>query len=274
MWHNLYFNEAFDNATKKVLTSGLGAIDHGTGLIVPTNNYMAYESNWLFAGYTTSLRDCRLWHSIMFNCYGLVPSFCKLRCYKVVVKVRNFREMMQFYGLMNSHPCINCAASPLHGKVGKDERYYSSGFFNGFVYCDGLEDALDKYQIVRKLIDDHIEGGQDIPVIVKRSCTEFEKSCGPTDGKFWQEMSKDEVQLQRRIEDMYQPQLTSAVQPDWLKNKIIAGFVRWANTVGDKSWIGFYHDRDNITVKAVTYHHLIEGDKQNGTSKNSHDAGA
>jgi hypothetical protein len=268
MWRTLYFNEGFEQATKNVLASGLGQIDHGKGLIVPTTSAMAYDTNWLFSGYTTSLRDCRLWHSIMFNHYNLVPEFCRLRCYKVVIKVRNFREAFQMHGLLDSAGCINAKVTGLHGKVGVDERYFSSGLFNAFVYCDGLEDALRKYQEVRSLVDEHLEDGKNIAVIIKRSCTEFERKFGATDQDFWQSMSQNDLALQRRLEDMYAPEWSSAVQPDWLKNKIIFRWIRWANTHDDKTWIEFYPGNvDDITMKPVTYQHLVKEMKENGTSK-------
>lgn len=266
MWRKLFFDENFDRATRNILQSGIGKVDTGSGLIVPVNIAMGYDSNWLFSGYTTSLRDCRLWHSIMFNHYNIVPEFCKLRCYKVVIKVRNFLEAMQLYGLMCSSACINAETAPIHGKVGMDERSYSDGTFNGFVYCDGLEDALEKYQMMRKLVDENMEGGENINIIVKRSCTEFEKRFGPTDNEFWQKMTKQELNIQHRIEDMFAPEWSSSVQPDWLKNKIIYRFIEWANKIGDKSWIGVYGP-DTLTMKAVTYHHLAKGDIENGSSK-------
>jgi len=256
MWRKLYFqNEKFEAGIQNCLRSNLTFINPGTGLIeVNQNASMDFNTNWLFFGHTTSLRDCFLWHSVMFNNFDLVPEYCKLRCYKVVVKVRNFLEAMQFYNAILAGPIICGDLMPIHGKVGVDERFYSDGHFNGFVYCDGLEDALERYATVRKIVDEQIPNGKDINIIIKRTCTEFERKYGSTNQEFWQSMSEDELDLQHRIEDIFGTRKVSVTQPDWLKNKIITKMVKWANTCGDKSWIDFFDIDDFITMKAVTYH--------------------
>jgi hypothetical protein len=258
MWRELFFqNEKFEQGVQRCLRSGVAYLNHESGLIEVNNNAGAdYNTNWLYTGQTTSLRDCYLWFSVMFSGFDLVPEFCRLRCYKVVTKVRNFREAMQFHNAILAGPLTTGDLTPLHGKVGIDERFYSDGHFNGFVYCDGLEDALKKYEVVRKLVDTHIPNGKDINVIIKRSCTEFERKYGATDQPFWQSMSEEDLDVQRRIEDIVKSQQSGTGQPDWLKNKIISKMVKWANICGDKSWVDYFDAGDFLTMKAVTYHNI------------------
>lgn len=254
-WRKLKFhNERLQKGIAQFLAAGHGYIEHPTGFIVPNDRQaLPYMGNWIFFGHTSMLRDCYLWHHVMFNHFELVPEFCRLRCYKVVVKVRNFLEAMDFYGLMNANAFLNAEISAIPGKVGMDERFYSDGHFNGFVYCDGLEEALEKYRVVRDLVNEHIPTGPDIPIIVKRTCTEFERRFGATDQPFWQSMPKDELDFQHHLEDIFKGQWTCAVQPDWLRNHLVLKFAKWANTVGDKSWIEYFGE-DFLTMKAVTYH--------------------
>ena len=265
MWRELYFqNEQFERGINRLLNSGTVHVNHSTGRITPIHHSLDAGANWLFFGHVTALRDCHLWHQIMFNYFDIVPEFCKLRCYKVVTKVRNFLEAIQFYNAMLASPHHRADLMPMHGKVGIDERYYSSGHFNAFVYCDGPDDAHVKYTAVRALVDDLIPTGPDIPIIIKRSCTEFERKFGPTNTPFWQSMSPEELDIQHRLEDICDSELISAVQPDWIKNKIIAKMVRWANTVGDKSWLEYFDGPDFLTAHAVTYHEqpVTQGAKQ------------
>ena len=122
MWRKLCFhNKRLEEGVSSFLQGGNGRIDHETGLIVPGPQSMSYNGNWLFFSYTTMLRDCYLWHTVMFRHFRLVPDYCRLRCYKVVVKVRNFTEAMDFYNLMNSAPYLQGEIAPLPGKVGIDE---------------------------------------------------------------------------------------------------------------------------------------------------------
>jgi len=260
MWGSLLFqNPILKQGVRRSLASGLVHINPDTGLIELTANAhsMAYDANWLFFGHNTASRDCFLWHSIMFNCFDhFVPYFCRMRCYKVVFKARSFIEAMRFREVMLSAPHLNSELVPIQGKVGKDERNYSDGAFNGFIYADGLEDALTKYKLVRKLVDNHMEDGKNIPIIIKRTCTEFEQHHGATDLPYWQEFTEEDRQFQTLIEDMYVGIKHSSVQPDWLQNKIISDLTEWANMIGDKTWIDYFGCDDYLTMKAVTYEHL------------------
>ena len=275
MWRELIFhNEKIEQGVRRSIASGLVRINPDTGLVdMSPNAYaMAYDGNWLFFGNNTALRDCFTWHSIMFNCFdGFVHEFCKLRCYKVVVKTRNFIDAMRFRNAMLAAPKEQGSLTPPHGKVGIDERDYTDGYFNGFIYCDGLEDARKKYALVRKLVDDCVEDGKNIPIIIKRSCTEFEKRHGATDSPFWQSMTKEELDFQHLLEDIYAGFKSSSVQPDWLQNKIIAKMAKWANIFSDKTWMEHFDSEDILTMKAVTYHEVKEVvKKQRKPSKVKH----
>lgn len=261
MWRALYFhNKIIEKGMQKALRSGLVRINADSGMvdILPGAHSLSYDANWLFFGYHTALRDCFLWNQIMFECFDhLVPEFCKLRCYKVVVKVRNFLEAIQFYNAVLAGPQHYGDLMPIQGKVGIDERDYTDGHFNAFIYADGLEDALRKYLYIRRMVDEQMVDGRNIGVIVKRSCTEMEREHGSTDKPFWQSMTKDELDLQHHIEDIFVGVKSSSIQPDWLKNRIIVKMARWANACGDKSWIEYFEGgHDFLTMKAVTYHHL------------------
>lgn len=262
MWRELIFhNKKIEQGVRKSLAIGLVRINPDTQLIdlSPNAFAMAFDNNWLFFGHNTALRDCFTWHSILFNCFdGFVHEFCKLRCYKVVVKTRNFLDAMNFRNAVLAIPHTTGGLTPLQGKVGKDERDYTDGHFNGFIYCDGLEDARKKYTVVRKLVDEHVADGENIPIIIKRACTEMEQKHGQTDGKFWQSMTQEELDFQHLLEDIYDDLKHSSVQADWIQNKVIADMMRWANTVGDKSWMQHFNCEDFLTMRAVTYHEVKE----------------
>jgi len=266
MWRQLLFqNKRIKQGVRRSLASRLVRINPDTGLIdlAPDAYAMPFDGNWLFFGHNTASRDCFLWHTIMFNCFeNFVPEFCRLRCYKVVVKTRNFAEAMRFRDVMLAAPHYNAGLTPLQGKIGKDTREYTDGHFNGFIYADGLADALEKYSVVRDLIDKHIPDGPTIPVIIKRTCTEFERTHGPTNLRFWDTFTDEDRYFQSHIEDIYAGLKCSSIQPDWLQNQLISEMVEWANTVGDKSWMEYLECDDYLTMKAVTYHHLAQKEVQ------------
>lgn len=265
MWRDLIFhNEKFEQGVSKALSMGMRINPRSNQIELREDaKAMAYNGNWLFFGNTTAHRDCFLWHSVMFDCFeNFVPEFCRLRCYKVVVKTRNFHEAIQLYNAVHAGLASHAQLCVIHGKVGMDERWYTDGHFNGFVYCDGPIEAQEKYVYIRDIVDRHIDTKfavaqglpPTIPVIIKRSCTEFERIHGPTDQPFWQAMTQEEINYQRHIEDIFKLDIGSFSQPDWLKNRLILKFVKWANIVGDKTWIDYFGGKDFLTMKAVTYH--------------------
>lgn len=261
MWRKLWFDDKYENAIRTILRKRLGRFDANRQLIVPAGEDMLFDTNWLFCGNTVASRDCYLWHSIMFEHFNLVPEYCKLHCYKVVVKVRNFAEAFQFFNLLNASAAIEANLCSIHGKCGIDSRHYTHGHFNGFVYCHGLEEALKKYKIIRRLVNEHLDDGENINVIVKRSCTEFEQQFGPTDNEFWNKITPEEADLERRLRDIFVGFWTAAVQPDWLKNKTFLTWAKWANSVGDTSWVDVF-GKDFLTMSAVTYHPVDEKKSQ------------
>lgn len=270
MWRELKFqNETIRQGIRKSLAKGIVRINPDTGLIdIAPNAYaVAYDANWLFFGYNTASRDCFTWHTIMFNCFdNFVHEFCKLRCYKVVVKTRNFLDVMHFRAAVLGAPQHYGDLMPIQGKCGKDERTYTDSPYNAFIYCDGLEDALKKYQFIRRLVNEQVPDGENINIIVKRTCTEFEREHGPTDGPFWQSMTEDELHFQHLLEDIYVNVKHSSIQPDWMQNKLIFDLAEWANMIGDRSWIHYFEgNEDFMTMKAVTYHQLLIGEAEDKT---------
>jgi hypothetical protein len=153
-----------------------------------------------------------------------------------------------------------------------DTRHYTDCPWGGYFYCDGVEDAMEKYRIIREAVDKHLPNGVSVPVIVKRSCTEFEREHGPTDGDFWQGFPSVDADFQRHVEDIFGGgDWNWTVQPDWMRNKTLLKWAHWANMWGDKTWKDVTHIPD-FTVNAVTYHRSKE-DVENATSKTSDLAG-
>jgi hypothetical protein len=240
--------------------------DAEKGRLIPVSQ-ANYDTNWLFFGYTVGSRDCMLWHNIMFNVFGLVPTFCRLHCWKVVIKPRTVKELIQLYGLAQAIPYLYGFICPLHGKCGIDTRYYTDIPYDGFVYCNSYEEGLEKYEIMRDACNKYLEDGENINVVLKRSCTEFERALGPTDSDVWDQMPEDEIELERKIADMFDGLKQSSVQPDWQKNKTILHWCKFANIFGDKSYLDLFGEDIVETVHAVTYHNKGGGAATIGSLK-------
>lgn len=259
LWKDLWWTEeSFDRFNNTV-----GAnmkLDLHRMKMFPRSLEAASESNWIFFGPHNRAMDCGLWHGIMFKYWNLVPPYCRYRCYKVVVKIPTVETLMRFHNFIQGSAQHLETITPLYGKCGIDERWYSDTPYDAFFYCTGLEDGLDRYETVRNLIRTHFTFAPDLPIILKRTCTEFEKAHGPTNGPYFNEpMSPEDVDLFARLNDIYDPQDFEVHQPAWLINKIYLRWIRFANRHGDKSWLNYYSNSDDfLSVKAVTYHHLLD----------------
>lgn len=271
MWRDLIADEEFWQGVQNVLAAGIGELDADAKKIIPRGKAMALNANWIFFGNSNPTQDCYLWHTIMFDFFKFVPDFCRFRCYKVVVKIRNVAELIEFSNFANALPAAKSLqyVCPIHGKCGIDQRDYSDIPYDAFFYCDGLEHGLEIYNVVRKAVTEWFDDGENIDVILKRSCTEFERDKGPTNNEYWNTFTEDDRRLQNRLEDIFDGFKRYPIQADWHKNRIILRWIKFANMFGDKSWVDYYGGNDFLTMKAVTYHHLLNegGDKAKRKSR-------
>lgn len=117
-------------------------------------------------------KNCR--HSQdLFEMYHMVPPFC-YDCWKVVVRPRTHAELISLRNLQREmateDPDVWC-------KCGIELRTYVPGLYGGYFYTNSKEDGLKRLQQVRKRIKYNTTIG-DVPVYLKRYCTEFEKELG------------------------------------------------------------------------------------------------
>lgn len=252
MWHKFYFDEDTEKKLGSIFASGSYEIDERSGLAVPATRG-GYVSNWLFTGVTDSRRDCFFYHSTLFSHFQFVPSTCRFRCWKVVVGLNTFAEAFRWWGVMQAMPFFYGLVCPLHGKVGMDVRYYTSKPWASFFYNSSQEEGREVHKLVQQAVNDHMPNPENIPVVLKRSCTEFERAKGQTDTDFWKQMTPEEVAFEERMRDIFAPVRCYTVQPDWMKNKTIWRWTKWAMAIGDRTPIEVF-GHDEWLMKPVTYH--------------------
>lgn len=123
----------------------------------------ALTSSWVFPKDIYGQRCDRL--QMFFFSFEGIHSGC-LNCWKVVVRPRTIKELLQLYNLqvdMN----VDC-------KCGlEDGRAYVSGCYGGYFYCKGKEEGLQRKLQVKKEVERQIS--KTLPVILKKGCTEFEQ---------------------------------------------------------------------------------------------------
>lgn len=122
-----------------------------------------WNVSWIYTLFGED-RDCIIPLQVLFPHYGFIPSRCH-RCWKVVVRPRTLKELFALYELQ--------AWLKLPSKVGVEERPYIHSTYGGYFYSNTLEDGLACKTRVEKAIAADIS--PDIPIILKRGCTEFEQ---------------------------------------------------------------------------------------------------
>ena len=87
-------------------------------------------------------------------------------CWKVVIRPRTIKELLQLYNLQVDMD-VDC-------KCGLEEgRPYVSGNYGGNFYCKGKEEGLQRKLQVKKEVERQIS--KTLPVTLKKNCTEFEQ---------------------------------------------------------------------------------------------------
>lgn len=193
---------------------------------------LVINTPWLMVNSDTGppQNDCFRHHLIKYDLFDILPIAC-LECYKVVVSPQNLIQMFTLLGIMNDlkYP----------GKIGMEKRDYSPGLWHAFFYCNGLEHGLKRYYQVFDELQDRSLG--DLPIILKRGCTEFEVEMGPSDQ--WeslispQQRKQGEPYLDRWIK-------TTPIGPPhdiaaWLSARLQYQWIEWAAANGDETYLEY-----------------------------------
>jgi len=218
----------------------------GEGRLEPFRSGLMWDTPWVYTQAHHRIR-CEIGHRIVFDRFGFVSNICR-NCYKVVVRPRTVVELFDLYELQREMgvPC----------KCGIEVREYVHGLYGGYFYCRGKEEGLKRYKQVRKLVDEQIS--PDVPVILKRYCTEFEigpGSFGPSDKL--PPLTPEQEEIEKTL---------IALIPDE-NNRCAHVDLIIAYTM--KKWIMFAHANNDPTYKeltggqplfpsVVTYHQEVE----------------
>lgn len=203
------------------------------------NYKMTPSSPWVVVK-IDSTRKCHFFQEVIFQSYGFIHSRC-YRCYKVVVKPKTLNQLM---GLLEIEKEMD-----VFSKCGVETRPFVFGNYGGYFYTDSIEEGMERYRQVRKLVDDKLS--DKVPVILKRGCTEFEMAWGPSDK--WPIPTMEQLEIEDAIDELYDTTDHDAPQPDFLKAKTILGWIEFAYDRGDETYKSFT-DGKAMGPQYVTYH--------------------
>jgi hypothetical protein len=150
--------------------------------------------NWIFVRKGRAPECGFLMHFMFDHVYGrsAVPQGCSC-CYKVKVMPKTLRELVAAWQIGSRIDC--------HSKWGIDlENIYSENVYAGYFYTFGLDEAREIFKTARELIDRDPKLGPEVEMAIKRGCSEYEVSLGPSDQyEFAPELADLENHLKTRF---------------------------------------------------------------------------
>ena len=214
------------------------------GKITKTNR-LAHNSPWIHTKLARN-RNCGLWH-LYHQAFGFIHSTCQ-ECWKVVVRPRTLVELHKLLDLQK--------LLDLPSKCGIERRDTVHGLYGGYFYNDSIEQGRECYKLVRENVSHNIS--PDVPVILKRGCTEFEVGGTPSDQ--W-EISEEQKDLEYLLLDLMDQDVTASPQPEHVKQSVFRSWIHWAYGCGDPTY-AFYTDGEPLFKPYVTYHQEIKNEKE------------
>ena len=187
-------------------------------------------SPWLHSGSKKHL-DCSFSMGFLFDhAYGesQVPYGCR-ECFKVVVVPRTLKELMALREFQQTFDS--------NSKCGTEvDRPSTQNIYSGFFYCITLEEARSVYREVRKAMDEDPRLGPEVPMRIKRGCTEYELACGPADQyTFPEALPEIEDYLKTRFRRTKGAPRDKAL----IKFETLARWIQTAFRIGDNSYLEF-----------------------------------
>lgn len=222
---------------------------------VPRSVSIAWDAPWVYVQSDPCAR-CDLYHRVFYNVLDHIHTYCR-SCWKVVVRPQTVTQLFDLYEFQREMgiPC----------KCGIELRSTVFGGYGGYFYCRSKEQGLERYEEVRKLVDERLSNS--VPVILKRYCTEFElggeggiKGKGPSNQIG--ETTPEEKEMESYIESYFPRMGTSISQPKYLIADVMLRWIHHAWEIGDKTCLEFT-DNVPLTKPYITYH---EKEIENGVT--------
>jgi hypothetical protein len=276
-------NFSLDELTKAnlIMDKGIKLFSNLGFRIRPTDNKIcpalpakSFNVPWVYI-LSDEGKDCGFWHNVIFDVYELFPVGC-LDCWKIVVRPRTVKELFTLHEYQDE---IYRKWRNNKGfcKCGTELRKYVHGNYGGYFYNNSLEEGLECFEKVSADISKYIH--PDVPVTLKRGCTEYELKYG--DSSKWEDILEkgeytdkggniikvptmdvlmEQIEIIRahvdcRAEET--PDISEGInseQPPYVKISVMRSWLERAYEVGDSTALEFNEDGKPFYTPPVTYH--------------------
>jgi len=217
MWDKLYIDDEFYKKIDQLVHGGKYRVGKNKKLNL-TLSGGAYETPWIIVKYPPL--KCFIYGEY-FDTWDLIHSDCEKGCWKVCVYPRTVKELFDLYDAM--------VELDLPSKAGVDIRDYTPDKptnYAAYFYCDSRYEAAATHKVVKEVLANGLNS--DMASIVKSGCTEHEIS----------DTATVNPELEKRLDSVFDvsAEVTAYEQGDWLKNKIKVWWLKYARSIGDKTY--------------------------------------
>lgn len=231
---------------KPILERGGYLLRPSDAKFVPKTVSVGWDAPWVYVQSDPTAR-CDIYHRVFFNLMGHIHTYCR-SCWKVVVRPKSLVQLFDLYELQKEMG-VSC-------KCGIELRKTVCGLYGGYFYTRSISAGLLRYREVRRLVDERIS--PDVPVILKRYCTEFElggeggvKGLGPSDAVC--DTTPEEREMESYVEAHFPPVGETGPQPKHLTASVLRRWIHHAFEHGDLTYLEFTGGKP-LFPGYVTYH--------------------
>ena len=141
-------------------------LDKSINLINKYEEDIIFNETQLFKKNSKNLNCQR--HFKVFNKFNIIPKFC-FSCYKIQVNTINVVDLIKLSFLFKNLELKNNNTRKCIVEI----RNQVSGNYKGFIYCEGIEDAKNIFELVKK--ETKQANLNSLNINIKHGCSEFYK---------------------------------------------------------------------------------------------------
>lgn len=212
-----------ENLSRAVASGEL--IENNDGTLSPRPVPDNERVNWMYVHSKTPM-GCRFLMDFLFKgayAKSAVPYGCRA-CYKVKVIPRTLRELAATWQIARGIECNSKWGIDLYNP-------HSQNLYAGYFYASGLDGARVISKVAREAFASDARIGSEIPMTIKRGCSEYEAALGRSDRyEFTPEMAELESYLKSRFRE--------GKRSDRL-NAALAFWIDLAFRIGDDTYLDF-----------------------------------
>jgi hypothetical protein len=210
------------------------------------------DTPWIH-NHSDSNKDCGLWHNVMFDLYGFIPTPC-MECWKLVVSMDTVEQLFDMDEMQRELMEFS--------KCGIEVRDYTPRLYGAYFYNSSVDEGQERYSqvisamkdrpLLAPLLEPKDEDGYPRNILLKRACTEFERKFPKSNN--WV-ATPEQVEMEQRIIDLFDRDFPLSQQLPNQKHHVYRKWIEFAACHGDRTYMKF-NDEKPLFPAPVTYHKI------------------